>query len=85
MAAPRITLYTTRSCPNCRKAKHYLQQRGLRFQELDVKHSPRAQKEFARLGGRGVPLIMVGDQQFSGFNPQQLKTALARAGLLPLF
>lgn len=76
MAATRITLYTTRNCANCRKAKHYLQQRGLRFQELDLNHSPRAQKEFARLGGRGVPLIMVGETRIDGFDRRLLDAAL---------
>ena len=76
MAAPRITLYTTRNCPNCRKAKQYLQQLGLRFQEMDVNHSARAQKEFARLGARGVPVIVVGGTRIDGFDRRRLDAAL---------
>lgn len=78
MATPRITLYTTRNCPHCRRAKHYLEQRGLRFQEFDVQTNVRAQKAFARLGARGVPVIVVGDTRIDGFDRRRLDAALAR-------
>lgn len=76
MKVPRITLYTTRNCPHCRRAKQYLQQRGLRFQELDVEQNARAQKAFARLGARGVPVILVGDTRIDGFDRQRLEAVL---------
>jgi len=76
MTAPRITLYTTRNCPHCRQAKQYLQRRGLRFQELDVQQNARAQKAFARLGARGVPVIMVGDTRIDGFDRRRLDAVL---------
>ena len=76
MTAPRITLYTARHCPHCRQAKQYLEARGLRFQELDVQQNPRAQKAFARLGARGVPVIMVGDTRIDGFDRRRLDAVL---------
>lgn len=72
MAAPRITLYTIRACPQCRQAKHYLQRTGLRFQEFDVQNSSRAKKAFARLGARGVPVIIVGETRIDGFDLKRL-------------
>ncbi len=79
MPPPRITVYTTRNCPNCRKAKQYLQKLGLRFQEMDVNHSLRAQKEFARLGARGVPVIVVSGTRIDGFDRRRLDAALKPA------
>jgi len=76
MATPRITLYTTRNCPQCRLAKQYLQQKGLRFQEFDVQQNVRAQKAFARLGARGVPVIMIGETRIDGFDRRRLDAAL---------
>lgn len=78
MAAPRITLYSTRNCPHCRQAKQYLQQRGLRFQEFDVQQNKRAQKAFAQLGARSVPVIMIGDTRIDGFDRQRLDDLLRR-------
>ena len=78
MGAPRITLYSTRNCAYCRQARQYLQQKGLRFQEFDVQRNPRAQKDFARLGARGVPVILVGDTRIDGFDRKRLDTLLKR-------
>jgi glutaredoxin-like YruB-family protein len=76
MAAKRITLYTAPNCPNCRRAKQYLEQKGLRFQELDVQRNLRAQRAFARLGARGVPVIVVGDARVDGFDRRRLDALL---------
>lgn len=78
MTAPRITLYSTRNCPHCRQAKQYLQQKGVRFQELDVEKNARAQKAFARLGARGVPVIMIGETRIDGFDRRRLDSELKR-------
>lgn len=69
---PRITIYTTSRCPNCRRLKQWLAQRKLRFQEFDVERNRRAQKEFQRLGARGVPVMLVDSERVDGFDPRQL-------------
>ena len=76
MTTPRITLYSTGNCPHCRQAKEYLERRGLRFQEFDVQRSARAQKAFARLGARGVPVIMIGETRIDGFDRRRLDALL---------
>ena len=78
MPTPRITLYSSRRCPHCRQAKQYLQQKGLRFQEFDVETNARANKAFRRLGARGVPVIIIGEQRFDGFDRKRLDRALAK-------
>ena len=79
-AVPRITLFTAPHCPHCRQVKQYLRQKGLRFQELDIQKSPRAQKAFARLGARGVPVLLVGDTRIDGFDRRRLDRLLAKDG-----
>ena len=74
--SPRITLYSTRRCPHCRQLKQWLQQRGLRFQEFDIERNARAFKEFQRLGGRGVPLLLLNGQRVDGFDPKRLQRLL---------
>jgi len=76
MKSPRITLYSTRQCSNCRQAKQFLQQKGLRFQEWDIERNQRAFKEFQRLGARGVPVILIGTQRIDGFDRKRLESAL---------
>ena len=76
MTIPRITLYSTSNCPQCRQAKQYLERRGLRFQILDVQRNARAQKAFARLGARGVPVIVIGETRIDGFDKRRLDALL---------
>jgi glutaredoxin-like YruB-family protein len=80
MSTPRITLYSARNCPHCRRARQYLEHKGLRFQELDVERNARAQKAFARLGARGVPVILIGETRIDGFDRRRLDQALRGRG-----
>jgi len=72
-------MYTTPSCGYCHRAKAYFNQHGIRFSERDVTRSSQAQRQFKALNGRGVPLIIIGDQRIPGFN----KAAIDRALGLP--
>lgn len=74
-----VVIYTTPSCSHCRRAKAFLRGRGIGFRELDIAGSPRARKEFERLGGCGVPLLLVGDKRLDGFSEQRF-LALYKGG-----
>jgi glutaredoxin len=63
----RITLFSMANCPHCKTAKQYLEQQKIAFRLVDVK-SPAGQKEFAKTGYRGVPVLKVGDQLLHGFS-----------------
>ena len=77
MSGRRITLYSTHDCPNCRQAKQFLQRKGLRFQEFDVQRSARGRKDFARLGARRGPVILIGETRIDGFDLRRIERALA--------
>ena len=77
---PRLVLYGTGQCGHCRQAKRFLRQQGLRFSEFDIQRNRRAWNEFQRLGGRGVPLILVDGKPLQGFDPKRLLRALRQAG-----
>lgn len=67
-SGPRVLVYTSRHCAQCRRAKAFLQARGIPFSELDVTRSPKARKALERLGARGVPTIVIGDERLDGFS-----------------
>lgn len=71
-----VVIYTTSSCPACKAAKDYMARRGVRYEEKNVDTSSEARAEFDRLGGRGVPLIMVGTERMEGFSSQRLDKLL---------
>jgi glutaredoxin-like YruB-family protein len=75
-AAHKVVMYTTSQCPACRAAKEYLAKKGVPYQEIDVESSREGAEEFRKLGGRGVPLIVIGNKRMEGFSQQTLDAAL---------
>jgi glutaredoxin len=75
----RVLMYATSWCPYCAKARAYFGKKGIAYAEYDVERSAAANAEFKRLGGRGVPLILVGREKMSGFSERGFDALLARA------
>ena len=75
-----VVMYATSWCPYCAKARAYFARTGTPYVEHDIERSAAAKMEFKRLGGRGVPLILVGKDKLSGFNELAFESMLARAG-----
>jgi len=71
-----VTIYTTTWCGPCKRAKLYLNGKGVRFNEVDVEATAEAKREFAELGGGGVPLILVGRKAMRGFDEARLAALL---------
>ena len=72
-ARPRstsVTMYSTDWCPHCRRARDYFNAKGIAFTEIDVEKSEAGNREYKSYGGKGVPLIVVGDKTMRGFSPQ---------------
>jgi glutaredoxin 3 len=63
-------------------AKEFLGQRGVAVQEKDVSRDPAAAAELARLGQRGVPVIVADGEVIVGFDRPRLD-ALARRRARP--
>lgn len=78
-ATQSVVMYATSWCPWCAKARDYFAKSGIAYVEHDIEKSASAHAEFKRLGGRGVPLILVGREKMSGFSEQGFEDMLARA------
>lgn len=63
-----IVLYGTEGCGYCRRARQHLVSRQIPYVNKDVQHDRQAESEFRALRGRGVPLILLGDQKLVGFS-----------------
>ncbi len=75
-----IKLYTTARCGYCKRARAYLASRALPYMEFDVETSSVGRADYARLKGRGVPIIFVGDQRMDGYSEAGLAQLLQNAG-----
>ena len=64
---PDVTLYSTAWCGFCKKARTYFRSNNIAFREYDVETSSKGKRDYARFGGNGVPIILVGEQRLQGF------------------
>jgi glutaredoxin len=78
----RVVIYTTLRCPHCQHLKRWLKRNNIPFLDFNVAKPGKIQKRFFEIGGQSVPLIIIGEQKFVGFNPNQLKKALEFEGLM---
>jgi glutaredoxin 3 len=63
-----ITVYTTRWCGYCVRAKALLDARGLPYEEINLDDDPHfRQKLLERTGGWTVPQILVDGRPIGGF------------------
>ncbi len=63
-----VVMYSAVWCGVCKKARRYFVDNGIPFSEFDVETSQQGREDFERLGGRGVPIILVDDARMNGFN-----------------
>lgn len=73
---PAVILYATEWCGYCKKTRAFFADNGIRYVEYDIEKSSEAQGEHRRLGGNGVPLIVVGDEVIKGYSEQALRQSL---------
>jgi len=73
IADNRVVMYGTSWCTYCKAAKAYFRKKRIRFVEYDIEASATARRRYDKLGGRGVPLIVVGDRQMTGFTPESFE------------
>ncbi|MEA2080651.1 MAG: glutaredoxin family protein [Pseudomonadota bacterium] len=79
-AGKKVVIYTSSRCGYCKKAKAWFRSKGVPYTEYDVENSNKGQQDYNKLGGRGVPIILVGEQRLNGFSEGRLGAALRKAG-----
>jgi glutaredoxin len=55
-----VIIYSTQWCGVCKKAKRYFKEKKIPYEEYDVEHSEKGKRDFKRLQGTGVPILLVG-------------------------
>ena len=77
-----VKIYSLSTWSHCQTAKEYLSQKGVEYEVFDVRENPRALKAMVDISGkRQVPVVVVGEEYRVGFNPGEIDTMLAAAGL----
>ncbi len=80
MAAPKVTVYTKRSCPFCVRAKRLFEKKGVAYEEIDVETRDDLRVWLAETTGqKTVPQVFAGERSLGGFSDVD---ALERDGKL---
>jgi glutaredoxin len=73
-----VILYSAQWCGVCKRAQRYFNEKNIPFQEYDVEKSQRGRRDYKRLQGKGVPIILIGEQRMNGFSPEYFESIYQR-------
>jgi len=69
MAGKKVIVYSTPTCPYCKRTKDYLSQKGIAFTNHNVAEDREAAKQMIEKTGQiSVPVIIINDDVVVGFN-----------------
>ena len=77
-SGPGLTMYSTSWCGYCKRARAYFGQKNIRYTEVDVEKSPEGKQRFKELGGKGVPLIVMGSKVMRGFSVERFEAMASK-------
>ena len=73
----KVKVYSTPTCPWCFKAKDFLKDNHIEFEDINVKDDHEAaQYMIEKSGQMGVPVIEIGDEMVVGFDEEKIKALL---------
>jgi len=78
---PKILIYSTLTCPDCRALKAWLASRGLDWTEKDLSDPEVMAEAKMRTGVRVAPITLVGDKIFYGTFASQKPRLVEALGL----
>lgn len=76
--AHELVFFSAPWCGYCDRARDWFDGQGVNYLEIDIESSTEARRQWREAGGRGVPLVLVGEQRIAGYAPQTFATALGR-------
>jgi glutaredoxin-like YruB-family protein len=73
----KVKVYSTPTCPWCKKVKGFLKEKGIEFEDIDVSSNQEASKEMIEKSGQmGVPVLDIDGTIIVGYDLDKMKEAL---------
>jgi len=77
MATKEVKVYSTPTCPWCKKAKQFLEANKVTYQDFNVAQDRAARDEMVKKSSQtAVPVIIIDGEIVVGFNEPALKMKL---------
>ncbi len=74
-----ITVYTKPACVQCNATYRALDKAGIEYSVVDISEDPAARDYVMALGYLQAPVVVAGDDHWSGFRPDRIKTLATSA------
>ena len=68
-----IVVYTKPACMQCTATFRYLDKAGLGYRKVDVSTNPEAKDFIDSLGYQSLPVVVAGEQHWSGFRVERIR------------
>jgi glutaredoxin-like YruB-family protein len=73
----KVLVYSTPTCPFCIRAKQFLTENNIPFENYDVSQDQQKAEEMIQKSGQmGVPVLDIDGQIIVGFDKEKIKMAL---------
>jgi len=73
----KVKIYSTATCPYCIRAKQFLKENSVPFEDIDVASNKAAADEMVRKTGQmGVPVLDIDGEIIVGFDREKIKDML---------
>lgn len=73
----KVKVYSTATCPWCHKAKQFLKDNNIAFEDFDVSSDRKAADEMIEKSGQmGVPVVDIEGKVIVGFDKEAIKKEL---------
>ena len=75
--AKKVTVYSTPTCPYCIRAKQFLKDNNVEFENIDVStDKTKADEMIQKSGQMSVPVLDIEGELIVGFDEERIKKAL---------
>ena len=75
----KVKIYTTPTCPWCKKAKEFFKSKKVPYQEVNVYDDEKGRAEMIKKSGQmGVPVLDINGKIIVGFDPEGIENALKK-------
>jgi len=68
----KVVLYATSWCGYCEKTRELLKHSDIEYLEYDIESSAQGKQEFDKLGGKGIPLVLINGRVVEGYDPNAI-------------
>lgn len=69
-----VTVYTKPACVQCKATYRALDKAGVAYRVVDISEEPDARDYVMALGYLQAPVVVAGEQHWSGFRPDRIAT-----------